>query len=210
MERFIEELKNKPNISNVICDSDKLEVVCDLKIEKKCKDEYIKDSFTIKISFLDCEIPQVFELSRKLKPNYRHMYPGTNRLCLATDLEQKIYLKSNSLSEWLDEYVEKYFLSYIYYQRYGVFPFGEHTHGVEGLYEFLQERWKTQSIQEAKNIFEFVCTREYRGHFECPCGSGKKIRNCHKDLILSLLKNEDELTYLKESYRRFEDVGRNR
>ena len=43
----------------------------------------------------------------------------------------------------------------------------------------------------------------------CPCGSGKKIRNCHGKLIQEILSS-NEIEILKHNYRRMQNVGRNR
>ena len=153
-------------------------------------------------------MPKVWEVSNKIRKSYEHIYDDRS-LCLATDLEQELYLKTHTIVEWIREYVEKYFVSYIYYKRYGVFSFGEHSHGKKGIYEFIKIHYKMNNLIEAKKIYEYVCTKKYRGHLDCPCGSGKKIRNCHGKLILELL-NSDEIEILKDHYRRMQYVGRNK
>lgn len=64
-------------------------------------------------------------------------------------------------------------------------------------------------IREAKNIYEYVCTKKYRGHLDCPCGSKRKMRDCHGRLILKIL-NSDEIEILKDNYRRMKNVGTNK
>lgn len=184
------------------------EITGNLHIEYMCNDEFIKGDFEIKIHFFNNKLPKVWEVSNKIRKSYEHIYDDRS-LCLATDLEQELYLKTHTIVEWIREYVEKYFVSYIYYKRYGVFPFGEHSHGKKGIYEFIKIHYKMNNLIEAKKIYEYVCTKKYRGHLDCPCGSGKKIRNCHGKLILELL-NSDEIEILKDHYRRMQYVGRNK
>lgn len=179
-----------------------------MQIQCICKDEYINDIFEIKIKFFKNKIPEVFEISKKIKPSYHHLY-NDGKLCLATDIEQELYLKEHDILEWIEEYVKKYFVSYIYYKRYKVFPFEEHSHGEKGIYEFLKEYFVVENIDVAKNIFEYVCTKKYRGHASCPCGSNKRLRNCHGNLILNVINGKD-IEILKENYRRIENVGRNK
>lgn len=186
----------------------KQEIIGNLHIEYICNDEFIKGDFEIKIQFFNNKLPKVWEVSNKIRKSYKHIY-NDRSLCLATDLEQELYLKSHTIVEWIKEYVEKYFVSYIYYKRYDVFPFGEHSHGKKGIYEFIKTHYKMNNLIEAKNIYEYVCTKKYRGHLSCPCGSGKKIRNCHGKLILDLL-NSDEIEILRDNYRRMQYVGRNK
>lgn len=52
-------------------------------------------------------------------------------------------------------------------------------------------------VNEWKQVFDiiyFISYSSYRGHLLCPCGSGKKIRNCHGDTLMKVmnagLKNE--------------------
>lgn len=186
----------------------KREITGHIYVEYICYDEFIKGDFEIKIKIFNNELPIVWEISNKISKNYQHMY-NDRSLCLATDLEQRLYMKSHTIVEWIKEYVEKYFVSYIYYKRYGIFPFGEHSHGEKGIYEFIKSYYGMDNLNDAKNIYEYACTQKYRGHLACPCGSGKRIRNCHGKLILKLL-NSDEIGILRDNYRRMQNVGRNK
>lgn len=183
-------------------------VTGNIHIEYLCNDEFIKGDFEIKIKLFKDDLPKVWEVSKIVRKSYPHLYEDRG-LCLATDLEQKLYLKNHTIIEWIKEYVEKYFVSYIYYKKYGVFPFGEHSHGNKGIYEFIQMYYKIDNIREAKNIYEYVCTKKYRGHLDCPCGSKRKMRDCHGRLILKIL-NSDEIEILKDNYRRMKNVGTNK
>lgn len=208
MENVINEQKIMEKFPELRYDKDNEEIIGTLCIDVICKDEYIKDNFEVKICNLKNLVPFVFETSRKIDRRYHHLY-SDYRLCLATDLEQEIYLKTHTIEEWIEEYVVKYFISYIFYQRYNVFPFDEHSHGSEGVYEYLQKYLRVDDINVAKGIFEYVCTQKYRGHRECPCGSGQRIRNCHGKIIIDTI-NSNVIEILKDSYRRINDVGRNK
>lgn len=208
MESLIDENMLTKKYPSLKYNSEKQEIVGNIYIECLCKDEFIKDEFEIKIQFFKNNLPKVWEVSNKIRKNYPHLYDD-KRLCLATDLDQELYLKSHTIIDWIEEYVKKYFISYIYYKRYGVFPFGEHSHGNKGIYEFIQTYYKMDSLIEAKNIYEYVCKKKYRGHLKCPCGSNRKIRNCHGELIRRIL-NSNEIDVLKDNYGRMQNVGRNK
>lgn len=184
----------------------KQEIMGNIHIEYICNDEFIKGYFTIKIKLFSDDLPKVWELSNEIRNSYQHLYED-RRLCLATDLEQRLYLKKHTIIEWIKEYIEKYFVSYIYYKKYGVYPFGEHSHGEKGIYEFIKMHYKMDNLNDAKSIYEYICTKRYRGHLDCPCSSGKKLRNCHGDIILELL-NGDEVEILKDNYRRMKRCGK--
>ena len=206
MEIIINSKLLTENYSELKYNEEKQEITGNIHIEYICNDEFIKDDFNIQIRIFNDDLPQVWEISNKIRKGYPHLYED-RRLCLATDLEQRLYLENHTFLDWIKEYVEKYFVSYIYYKRYGVFPFGEHSHGEKGIYEFLKFNYKMDNLKEAKSIYEYVCTKKYRGHLDCPCGSGKKIRNCHGELILELL-NGDEIEILKDNYRRMKRCGK--
>lgn len=195
--------KNYPKLKY---NDEKQEILGNIHIEYICNDEFIKGDFEIKIKLFNEDLPKVWELSNKVRNNYQHLYED-RRLCLATDIEQRLYLKKHTVIEWIKEYVEKYFVSYIYYKKYGVYPFGEHSHGEKGTYEFIKMHYKMDNLNDAKSIYEYICTKKYRGHLDCPCGSGKKLRNCHGNIILELL-NGDEIEILKDNYRRMKRCGK--
>lgn len=195
--------KNYPKLKY---NDEKQEILGNIHIEYICNDEFIKGDFEIKIKLFNEDLPKVWELSNKVRNNYQHLYED-GRLCLATDIEQRLYLKKHTVIEWIKEYVEKYFVSYIYYKKYGVYPFGEHSHGEKGTYEFIKMHYKMDNLNDAKSIYEYICTKKYRGHLDCPCGSGKKLRNCHGNIILELL-NGDEIEILKDNYRRMKRCGK--
>lgn len=75
------------------------------------------------------------------------------------------------------KYVESYFFSYEYYKRYGIYPFGEYSHGIKGLDEYFAEYFKLEDINvnNRRNIIEYIFLNKYRGHNYCPCGSLKKL-----------------------------------
>jgi len=208
MENLIDKRMLTKNYPELKYNIEEQNITGNILIECLCKDEFIIDDFKIKILLFKENLPKVWELSNKIRKSYPHLYDD-KRLCLATDLEQELYLRNYTIIDWIKEYVEKYFISYIYYKRYGVFPFGEHSHGNEGIYEFIQTYYKLASLIEAKNIYEYVCKKKYRGHLECPCGSNRKIRDCHGELIRKIL-NSNEIEILKENYRRMQNVGTNK
>jgi len=92
-------------------------------------------------------------------------------------------------------YIWRYVLPFLYEQaffdRHGRWPWGELAHGALGLVEWLgRERNPTNgdvmrtilflrsSSEEARALIQ---TRARRHHM-CPCGSKKRLRDCHPDL----------------------------
>lgn len=54
----------------------------------------------------------------------------------------------------------------------------------------------------------FIIQSNYKGHFLCPCGSEKRIRNCHGDILRDMIEaglREDCMEIMKkllEVYRK--------
>lgn len=123
--------------------------------------------------------PYVIDLGGHIEDNYPHKY-SDGKLCLETDTQIRVrFLDGLSIIEWIEEYVEPYYFSYEYYQRYGRYPFGERSHGAVGLIETYSEFFKEKDLMKTVLLMKAIAASNYRGHALCPCGSGKKYRQCH-------------------------------
>lgn len=130
----------------------------------------------VHIPFESDKLPYVFDIGNAIDSNYNHQYKD-GPLCLETDFAIRIrFVDGLNLVSWMQEFVEPYFFSYEYYQRFGCFPFGERSHGIEGILQSLGDVFQeTDNIKVCK-ILMFIYSDRYRGHLPCPCGSGKNIR----------------------------------
>ena len=95
-------------------------------------------------------------------------------------------------------YVETYFFSYEYFKRYGVFPFGERAHGIIGLLDYYGEKLNETDLTKTYYLMRYIATKPYRGHFKCPCGSQKHLRDCHGKYVIAYYNNFDAYEFLKQ------------
>ena len=154
----------------------------------------------ISIPFNTNLLPSIFEIGNQLSPEYPHKY-ANGKLCLETDINIAQRFKNGlSLIEWMDEYVETYFFSYEYYKRFGTFPFGEHKHGFQGLLENYSSLFHENDLFKTYKIMKSISQENYRGHMLCPCGSNKKIRNCHKQFIKDFYMDENLKQVVRKNY----------
>lgn len=58
-------------------------------------------------------------------------------------------------------------------------PQGEHAHGEKGIIAFYGELVGSSDRQTVQDYLRVLAAEHLRGHWECPCGSGKRIRQCH-------------------------------
>lgn len=163
-----------------------------LSINHIYNDVHINEVFEITIQ-IDNDypesIPSIIETSGKIRTSYPHCFVN-KRLCLATELEQRICLEEKGISGWIEDFVIPYFFSYEYYKRYSVYPFGERSHGLRGILESYKELFKIEDNIDVYSVFEYAIKHQYRGHDKCPCGSGKKVRNCHGELIQNIIHSK--------------------
>lgn len=129
------------------------------------------------------ELPYIFDAGNAIDSNYSHQYKDGS-LCLETDAAVRIrFIDGFDLVSWMQEFVEPYFFSYEYYQRFGCFPFGERSHGIEGVLQSFGDVFQETDNTKVCKILKVIYRDRYRGHLPCPCGSGKKMRACHGDSI---------------------------
>ena len=152
-------------------------------------------------------LPYVIDASKGIARTYRHIN-NSGILCLETDISiLRRFTDGFDLILWMDEFVEPYYVTYEYYSEYGRFPYGERDHGSEGVLQSYQEIFETNNYIETFNLACYIRNHRYRGHHRCPCGSGKRIRDCHgtimrvfydqkilmKQMIMDMDKLETEL-----------------
>ena len=152
-----------------------------------CKDYKI----SVKIPINSPDLPTVTNDGKEIHFGYPHIYPNRD-LCLDTDSAIRIrFINGFSLVDWMKEYVEPYFYSYEYFQKYHTYPFGQRSHNYEGVLEYYKELWNVTSKQATRNLMQYVAKKKYKGHNPCPCGSGKKLRYCHGSKIYNFMAKSE-------------------
>lgn len=170
-----------------------------IDICKNCRDEVIKGEYDILIDFKNHILPFVYDTGHSIRKSYPHKY-NDNHLCLATDIEQILFLKEyKKISLWIEKYIETYFITYEYFEKYGIYPFGEYSHGYLGIKEFYLNYFNITAENNADNILKYILFKNYRGHDLCPCGNQVHLRKCHGQFIIKC-KNDKNFELLKQYY----------
>jgi hypothetical protein len=81
--------------------------------------------------------------------------------------------------DYLTVPLHNYFLGQSVVEAGGTWPFSEHRHGVNGIIDFYKERFHAGDAKVAVLLLKLVATGRFKGHWQCPCASGKKLRHCH-------------------------------
>lgn len=150
------------------------------------------------------ELPFIRDADQYIDPYYHHSYIS-GKLCLETDSKIKIrFINGFNLLEWMDEFVEPYFVSYEYYRLYGEFPNGERQHGILGVIESYQDLLHTDTLVTTYKMMLHIRDNAYRGHHTCPCGSSIHLRACHGKWVLPFYTDKRIRNIMLKDLQEFE------
>lgn len=144
-------------------------------------------------------LPRVRETGGAVDRDYGHIN-SDGTLCLAAPVEsRRIFSEQNSLLGFVNLLVVPYLYGYCHWKKYGRHPFGEHAHGAEGIVRYYMDELGLDSCVKVLAAVSFLFEHGYRGHLNCPCGSGLKARDCHSRALLSLIEHHTKGT-LKDDF----------
>lgn len=195
-------LQTYPELTVTHLDSKEVRLQGQIHIYRTANDFTVNNLYVISIivPLNSNELPKIFDIAHQIRTTYPHRYPS-GELCLATDTQMRIhFINGFNLVCWMENYVEPYFFSYEYYKRYQIFPFGDRAHGYRGILQTYQDLLKTKTEISAYNLIEYLANHPYRGHLYCPCGSERKIRNCHGTVLLQFYKNHHLMEIVKDDF----------
>lgn len=151
--------------------------------------ETITASFDIELTiphvFPD-RLPRAKEIGGRIGADYGHL--NTDRtLCLAVPIEQRrVFLEQPTLLGFVDRLLVPYLYGYCFWRKHGCHPFDEAAHGYEGILRHYVDTLGLRGPLEALAVICFLLEHGYRGHHDCPCGSGRKVRACHGSVLRAL------------------------
>lgn len=139
--------------------------------------------------FPDAE-PVVGEIGGRI-PHHpdRHVFPKTGLACVqAPGQWLALPAEERTLGNFLRGPLHNYLLGQLAVEAGLDWPFGEYTHGYAGLLEAYSDMLGLEADRPSKveDYLEILERGRVKGHWECPCGSGKIIRNCHTDELRDL------------------------
>lgn len=148
-------------------------------------------------------IPSIWEVGGKVprESTFGH-FLDNGELCLGANCDLiSCLIEEPTVSHYVCSLLESYFYSVSYYIEYGVMPdFGERSHGVYGLIEAYKERYGVSDDNLLIDLLFYLIKRTpYRGHIQCPCHSGRKLRQCHGPKVLQDLNSEYYMWFYKDA-----------
>lgn len=176
-------------------------------ISCKAKGFVLCDRYPVQIfiSLNSNQLPYVVDTGNRIARDYPHRYQD-GRLCLETDITIRMHFCDGfSLDEWIKDYVEPYFFSYEFYQRFGEYPFGQRSHGIQGIIESYKDVLHGKDEVSTLSLMRSICKGSYRGHSPCPCGSSLRLRACHGPTIMKFYTDKELNILVQNDYKGIEN-----
>lgn len=132
--------------------------------------------------------PMVFEIGGRVPQVLdRHVIPSSGLCCLFYRDEFLLrHPEGMPFIEFLEGPVRDYFIGQISVENGKGWPFGERAHGPAGGVEFYEELFGVKGKEIVLGFLFCVSLAEVRGHHPCPCGAGRRLRQCHMKRVLEL------------------------
>lgn len=149
------------------------------------------DTFDVRVSVspsFPFDEPSVFETGGRIpRVVDRHVFEESGACCLGVWEEWLILAPEHSPAAFLTGPLHDFFLSQCWYEVKGEWPFGDRSHGMLGILEaYCDILGIDQDLGKASAYLRLLSRRSIKGHITCPCGSGHRIRNCHREKLAAL------------------------
>ncbi|MFD2855734.1 hypothetical protein ACFSZS_14520 [Seohaeicola zhoushanensis] len=131
--------------------------------------------------------PRVFETGERI-PRVAERHINPNGDCCVTVWENwLVEVNDHTLSSYLNGPMNEYFLGQFWYEKTGKWPFGERSHGLKGLEEAYADALGISNNAESLRYHLRLLSHDWpKGHWLCPCKSGKLLRHCHRDDLAAM------------------------
>lgn len=144
-------------------------------------------------------LPLVRETTGRIPRGY-HKLSGNN-LCLGTPTEQRLQLaESPTLPAFITRLVVPYLYGYSYFELHERMPFGELTHGDQGIRDHLGELYRAPPIEGVEEFLSLTALKKRVANKRpCPCLSGLRLGRCHNRVVNSL-RSRLGRTWFRDEY----------
>lgn len=116
----------------------------------------------------------------------RHMYKS-GACCTCVWEEWLATAPDTSVKGFCEGPLYNFFLGQIIFDKTGEWPFGERAHGSDGMVEAaVAMLGREVDHAAALRYLKIVSAAAPKGHWPCPCGSQKKLRDCCADDVHAL------------------------
>lgn len=173
----------------------------DLQFSAEYKGYPIKDTFEIRLALPNNypkSPPKFLETGGRIPVEF-HTFTNKIRCLGLPSVVHRKFALNPCLLHFVDNLVVHYLYAYRFWEDHNrkKMPWGEFSHNGEGIYEHYSSYFQIKGIQ-VLNLLKFLAERrKYRGRVRCPCGSGKRTRDCHAKQLKALAFENSELFKLE-------------
>lgn len=156
-------------------------------------------------------MPALYEIGNRIpRKSDRHMEPDGKACIMLPDAYWYEHPQGMSLLDFLNGPVLNFFVnqSLIDLGQTDVWQNGEWGHGAEGIIEFYASILGTNNPETVFAYLGILKRDTIKGHWMCPCGSKRKIRNCHRELVNELRKRIPQRVALESEKKLAEKMAR--
>lgn len=125
--------------------------------------------------------PKVREIGNAIEPlRNNHINPEDKTCCVGVYGEWEALTGDTSFAGFLSGPVRNYFISQTIYRRTGKWIFDQREHGIRGMVDAYGEllRDPVPTEERVGKTLSFLMLPSHKGHWICPCGTGKRYRDC--------------------------------
>jgi hypothetical protein len=152
--------------------------------------DVVLDRYQVEIRFprdYPKTLPVVEEIGGRIpRTADRHINPDGNACLLVP--EEWLLSQDQSFKAFLSGPMKSFFLGQFLVEAGMGWPFGERSHGHEGLIEAYMELLGIDDPSRVAAYLDCLRKKALKGHFDCPCGSKRRLRNCHRAELQELSK----------------------
>lgn len=153
-------------------------------------DGKVLDRYVVEIELLrdyPKSVPVVREVGGRIPRTVDYHMDEKGEACLFLPEERwKVCPASTTFLDFLKGPVHNFFLGQSLVRLGQPWPFGAWAHGRRGKLEYYIELIGTKDSNVILRYLDYLSKPKIKGHWDCPCGSGKRLRNCHFNKILGL------------------------
>jgi hypothetical protein len=135
----------------------------------------------------DQTLPSVREIGNRIPSVADRHVSADGTLCLGVPEDLwPVWGRSFNLREYLDGPVRDFLLGNTLVEQGEAWPHGEWAHGLAGICQYYAERLGTSEPAAVYRLLQCLSRKRIKGHWNCPCGSRKKLRHCHFRTVIDL------------------------
>lgn len=136
-------------------------------------------------------IPQIYEVGNRIPRILDNHINNNGTLCLG--VTEQIWMELQGKFELLpilDKHVRTFLLGVTNKLEGKGWPIQTRSHGAAGLCEFYGELIDSSCPVQVLQLIVLLLGKAPKGHWQCPCGSDRNLRNCHGKRILEFYKQK--------------------